>query len=142
MAGDNTGSYAQEVLEYIAHSPYQADIEILGRVPAATKVELMQKSHFIAVTSLKEGWGLIVSEAASQGTPAVVYDVDGLRDSVRDGKTGYVTEPNPASLAEGIIHLLKDPEEYNAIRYNAWEWSHELTQDNCYKDFKNVLEIA
>ena len=40
--------------------------------------------------SLAEGWGLTILEANTLGTPAVAYDVPGLRDSVRDGQTGWL----------------------------------------------------
>ncbi len=142
ISGDSSGVYGQKVLEYIAQSPYKEDIEYLGRVSDEQKIELMQRCHLIVVTSIKEGWGLIVTEAASQGTPAVVYDVDGLRDSVRNGKTGLVTKVSPDNLAAGIAKLLKvKPQEYAAIRQSAWEWSKQITFEQSYKDLKKVLDI-
>ena len=41
-------------------------------------------------TSQGEGWGLCVLEAAALGVPTVAYDVEGLRDAVRDGETGWL----------------------------------------------------
>ena len=41
-------------------------------------------------TSQGEGWGLCVLEAAALGVPTVAYDVEGLRDAVRDGQTGWL----------------------------------------------------
>jgi glycosyltransferase involved in cell wall biosynthesis len=142
VAGDTSGAYGQQVMDYIAKSPYNADIECMGRVSDEKKIELMQRSHFISVTSIKEGWGLIVTEAASQGTPAVVYDVDGLRDSVRNGKTGIVTRPTPSALAKGITQLLHMPQsEYETLRQTAWEWSTKITFEQSYKDLKKALQI-
>jgi glycosyltransferase involved in cell wall biosynthesis len=142
IAGNNTGTYAEKVLRHINSSPYRDDIEILGRVSKEMKLELMQKSHAIAVTSVKEGWGLIVTEAASQGTPAVVYNVDGLRDSVRDSKTGLVSKQNtPESLAEAVVSLLANsPTRYKEVCSAAWQWSKEITFERAYKDFTNSLE--
>lgn len=142
IVGDASGDYGQRVLRYIAQSPYRNDIEYLGRVSDEDKLKVMQKSHLIAVTSLKEGWGLIVTEAASQGTPAVVYDVDGLRDSVRHAKTGLVTAVNPAALADGIVQLLQDPTVYQAMRQTAWNWSKQITFEQSYEDLKSILEIS
>src|SRR4029077_5380490 len=118
IVGDASGEYGQRVLQYIAQSPYKADIDYLGRVSDEEKMRVMQKAHLIAVTSIKEGWGLIVTEAASQGTPAVVYDVDGLRDAVKDDVTGLITKRNkPQELAERIGELLSDPGRYEQIRH-------------------------
>ncbi|HEX6258343.1 MAG TPA: glycosyltransferase family 4 protein [Candidatus Saccharimonadales bacterium] len=140
VAGDHSGAYGQQVLDQIEKSRFKDHITVLGRVSLEKKIELMQKSHFIAVTSIKEGWGLIVTEAASQGTPAVVYDVDGLRDSVKNGVTGIVTRPTPKTLADGVVALLADKQKYQEVQENAWRWSKEITFAKSYKDFMGVIE--
>lgn len=142
ISGDSSGVYGREVLNYIANSPFSDDIEYMGRVTDAQKQQLMRSSHIITVTSIKEGWGLIVTEAASQGTPAVVYDVDGLRDSVKNDVTGKVTAPTPRKLADGIIDMFSDMRAYKQMRRAAWEWSRDLTPTASYKDFVTALEIA
>ena len=48
----------------------------------------MAEAHVLLMTSVREGWGLVVTEANACGTPAVVYNVPGLRDSVRNEETG------------------------------------------------------
>jgi glycosyltransferase involved in cell wall biosynthesis len=142
VAGATDGAYGETVLDYINQSPFAQDISVEGKVSKARKEELMQKAHVVTLTSVKEGWGLVVTEANSQGTPAVVYDVDGLRDSVRDGITGYVCQTNPAALAKGVVKLLSKPLQYDRFRRTAWEWSKEITFDKSYNDFKEALEIA
>jgi glycosyltransferase involved in cell wall biosynthesis len=142
ISGDHSGEYGRDVREYVANSPYSDDIEMLGYTNEAQKQLLMRRSHVITVTSIKEGWGLIVTEAASQGTPAVVYNVDGLRDSVRDGVTGIVTSLNPRKLAAGFVEILSDPQIYDRMRLAAWQWSHDLTPEHSYHDFVTALEIA
>jgi glycosyltransferase involved in cell wall biosynthesis len=142
IAGSSDDPYAKKVLEVVDRSPYKDSVEYLGRVSPADKIELMRRSHLITVTSIKEGWGLIVTEAASQGTPAVVYDVDGLRDSVRHGETGIITSPSPTDLAAGIVNLLSNPESYERFRSNGWAWSRSITFDQSYNDLKSVLETA
>ena len=140
MAGDTSGKYGEKVLDKIARSKYRDSIEVLGLVSKEKKIELMQKSHLICVTSAREGWGLIVTEANSQGTPAVVYDVAGLRDSVRHNETGIICKKNnPNVLAKNIIDLLDDKDNYEKLRRNAWEWSREITFEKCYEDFKKII---
>lgn len=141
IAGQATSDYAKEVLKYIEDSPYSDDIQYLGKVSREEKRLLMQRSHLITVTSVKEGWGLIVTEAASQGTPAVVYNIDGLRDSVRHDETGVVTPERPEALADGIINLLDNPKRYRRLRQAAWEWSKSITFDQSYKDFTQIIGI-
>lgn len=141
MAGDNTGSYGNKVMQKIKKSRYASDIDYKGRVSKEDKLMLMRQSHAIMVASVKEGWGLIVTEANSQGTPAVVYDVDGLRDSVRDGETGLIADSNtPQGLADKLNQLLSSSEDYEKIRQNAWAWSKTITYEKSYKDLLGVLK--
>jgi glycosyltransferase involved in cell wall biosynthesis len=89
---------------------------------------------------VKEGWGLIVTEAASQGTPAVVYDIDGLRDSVRHEETGLICRRNtPEDLAKKIVEVLSDKEKYEKMRCNAWQWSKEINFEKSYRDFWETI---
>jgi glycosyltransferase involved in cell wall biosynthesis len=76
-----------------------------GRVSEAQKHELMGRAHALIATSVREGWGLAVSEAALSGTRAVGYDVAGLHDSV-PAAGGVLVEPKPAALAGALAQLL------------------------------------
>jgi len=141
IAGDASSDYGKKVLNYIAHSRYKKDIEYLGKVSPKQKKELLKKGHLISVTSIKEGWGLIVTEAASQGTPAVVYDVDGLRDSVRNTKTGLITTDNtPYKLASCMWRVLTDKDLYTDLQRNGWQWSKSINFDKAYFDFMKVVK--
>jgi glycosyltransferase involved in cell wall biosynthesis len=143
IAGDNTSRYARRVLAAVAKGPYAKDIVVTGAVSRARKAELMQRCHALLVTSVKEGWCLVVTEAASQGTPAVVYNVDGLRDSVSHGETGFITARNsPQAMAVSLLDLLADPNQYARLRRSAWEASKSVTFDRSYADFKHVLGLS
>jgi glycosyltransferase involved in cell wall biosynthesis len=142
LAGSNNTEYGKEVLEYVKQSPYTNDIDVLGKVDTKRKIKLMQQSHLTMQTAVEEGWGLTITEAASQGTPAVTYNIEGLRDSVRNRKTGLITDATPEALAGGIVKLLSDKKLYERLSKAAWEWSKEITFDNSYRDFRKVLGIA
>jgi len=136
IAGSGVGRYFNDVQKMIQSSKYEKDIEYLGKISAEDKIALMRKCHCIAVTSVKEGWGLIVTEANSQGTPAVVYDVDGLRDSVQDNETGVVSISNtPESLALAIAFLFHNTGTYEKLRSAGWQWSEDITFENGYTQF-------
>ena len=76
-------------------------VEFVGHVDNAEKFRIMAEAHALIATSVREGWGLIVSEAATVGTPTAAYDVPGLRDSVV-AAGGRLSAPNPAALA-GVL---------------------------------------
>ncbi len=140
VAGGNGSAYGRKVTAMITASEYASDITSEGRVSDARRTELMQVSHVLLSCAVKEGWGLTVTEANSQGTPAIVYDADGLRDSVRHGETGIVCPPTPADMAASIVSLLSDHSEYERLRRSAWEWSKTLSFDRATEDFVRAID--
>ena len=59
----------------------------------------------------REGLAKAVIEAQSLGVPAIVTDVGGLPEIVRDGETGLVVPPRDArALADAILALAADSE--------------------------------
>lgn len=77
----------------------------LGHVPEEEKHERLARAHALVATSVREGWGLVVTEAAARGTVAIGYDVPGLRDSI-GASGGVLTRADPVSLATGLVGLL------------------------------------
>lgn len=140
IAGDDSGKYAARVKAHAQQSRHSSAIEITGRVSSQERVNLMKQAGIILVTSVKEGWGLIVTEANSQGTPAIVYDVDGLRDSVQNGKTGIVVPNNDTNAMSAAIVSILASQQYETYRLNAWTWSAEFTLDQSYKDFLAIMQ--
>jgi glycosyltransferase involved in cell wall biosynthesis/O-antigen/teichoic acid export membrane protein len=80
-------------------------VTFLGRVSGEEKRERLGRAHALVATSVREGWGLVVTEAAASGTVAIGYDVAGLRDSI-GASGGILTRADPASLATGLVRLL------------------------------------
>jgi len=68
------------------------DVTFTGRVSEQEKHRLLCSAWLLVHPALIEGWGIVVAEAAIRGTPAVAFDVPGLRDSVVHGQTGLLTQ--------------------------------------------------
>ena len=83
------------------------DVTFWGWVEDGQKMQLLARSHVLVVPSVREGFGINVIEAASEGCPAVGYDVPGLRDSIRHNETGYLVNSRDEAAAK-IIELLLD----------------------------------
>lgn len=81
-------------------------VEFLGRLSEAEKFKRLGSAHVLMVTSVREGWGMVVTEAASTGTPAIGYNVDGLRDSLSI-HGGITVQSNPTSMAEATIRFCR-----------------------------------
>jgi trehalose synthase len=72
-------------------------------------VNVLQRSSEVVIQkSLREGFGLTVSEALWKETPVVASNVGGIPLQVINGKTGYLIN-TPKECAKRIIQLLKNP---------------------------------
>ncbi len=134
VVGKGDETYMEYLQELVKNYNVTKNVTFFGFVPQETKFQLMAKAHAIVVPSVREGFGLIVPEAGSVGTPAIVYDVPGLRDIVRNGVNGVKVSPNAKALAKGIEATLTDKKKYRAMctaakeeskRYN-WERTAEV----------------
>lgn len=81
------------------------DVHFFGRVDDDKKLELLGRSHAVMATSVREGWGLTVTEAAAVGTPAIGYAVPGLIDSIT-ASGGYVVAPSVEELGDELVRRL------------------------------------
>jgi glycosyltransferase involved in cell wall biosynthesis len=96
-----------------------------------------------ASPSPKEGWGLTVVEANACGTPVVASRSPGLRDSVRDGETGYlVKHGDEAELADRVVGLLTDSEVREKMSAAAVQWARTFTWERCARECAGILEKA
>jgi glycosyltransferase involved in cell wall biosynthesis len=57
-------------------------VTLLGRVDISERQERLSRAHVLVATTVREGWGLNVSEASAVGTPTIGYDSPGLVDSI------------------------------------------------------------
>lgn len=80
-------------------------VQFLGKISESEKMERLARAHVLILTSVREGWGLVVTEAAAVGTPTVAYDVAGLADSVR-ASNGLLAAPNPEQLSSVLREFL------------------------------------
>jgi glycosyltransferase involved in cell wall biosynthesis len=100
-----------------------------GYADEETKRRILRTARAIVMTSAREGWGLVVSEANLAGTPAVVYDIPGTRDSVVDGQTGIRCAPAPTALAASLSALIASPVRYERLSRAAQTFARTLTWD-------------
>jgi glycosyltransferase involved in cell wall biosynthesis len=132
IAGDYSSRYGRKVYSYIKKSPYKNDVSILGRITRSKKTSLLRKSHILLVTSVKEGWGLIVTEAATQGTPTIGYNIDGLRDSIT-AAGGMIIYPSTMKMAKSIVKLIREYKNVNQSELIIT--TKHLSPANSYKVF-------
>jgi glycosyltransferase involved in cell wall biosynthesis len=81
-------------------------VSLPGRLRDHEVVDLYRRAWVLASSSLREGWGMSITEAAACGTPAVATDIGGHRDVIIDGETGILAQDH--DLAGALTELLTD----------------------------------
>jgi glycosyltransferase involved in cell wall biosynthesis len=101
-----------------------------GFVSHEDKLRLLRTSWANLFPSVKEGWGITIIEAAACGTPSVASNSPGLRDSVRDGWTGFlVPHGDVDQLARRMLELADDPALVARMGRQARAHAESLTWD-------------
>ena len=138
-----TGAGLGAVRARVAARGVAERVRLGGFVDEEEKLRLLQTAHAVACASEKEGWGLTVLEAAACGTPAVVTDVPGLRDAVRDGETGLLVPPGEAAaLARALGRVLGDAALRGRLAAGAARWAARFDWDAAAAEVSAVLDAA
>ena len=133
------GDYLENIKK-IAIKLHLSNVIFTGAVDEKKKVMLMSSSWVTVSSSLIEGWGLTITESAACGTPAVAYDVAGLRDSVRNNETGLlVSDGDVKALAQALLRVLQDEQLRITLSENALRWAMEFSWDKVAKEFISFL---
>ena len=73
-------------------------ISLPGYVRQGELIDLYRKAWVVASSSLREGWGMTVTEAGACGTPAVVSRIAGHADAVVEGESGLLFDDTDAMV--------------------------------------------
>jgi len=152
--GQIAGDLPDVRLEIAGAGPYESDLRtlardlglnskvfFLGKVTEQRKLKLYQESRALILSSIREGYGLSVIEANSVGTPAIGWDVPGLRDSIVAEETGLLASfPNQEDLSRQICRLMTDDATWNVLSESAWKWSHNHSWDRSSEAFGDAID--
>jgi trehalose synthase len=81
---------------------------------------LQRKAAVIIQKSLREGFGLTVTEAMWKGTPVIGGNVGGIRYQIQDGVNGFLVS-SVKETAQRLVQLLKNPEQRAEMGQRAKE---------------------
>jgi len=144
IVGKGEKDYIKKLQQMTREYGIEKCTTFFGAVSENEKFSLLGRAHILLHASVKEGWGLVVIEAASQNTPSVVYNVAGLRDSVKNNITGIVLSTNsPYEMARESLLLVEDKKKYKTFQQNAFQWATSLTWKNAtMKSIQLIKEVT
>lgn len=117
------------------------DIITWGFVSEQEKLELISKSTALVFPSIREGWGIPITEAGIVGTPSIVYNSPGIRDAVALGECGYLCEDNTSEgLYNNMKRIIDFEDEYRAVLKKAVTFSRKFVWSETYKEIEKVLD--
>lgn len=140
LVGSGSERYTRSLVKLSNSLGLEGCVVFWGRLPAVDKHRLMAQAHCLLMTSVREGWGLVVTEASACGTPAIVYDVPGLRDSVRNESTGLVVPPGPSNLSAAMLRMTADPALRSRLATEGKRWSSTFSFDETARVVSVILE--
>lgn len=110
------------------------EVNFAGHLPSEKVLEQMQSADIFVLPSVNETFGMVYLEAMASGCITVCTKNDGIDGIIKDGKNGFLCEPNPESIKEVLLKI-KNHENINKIRENSLFTINEYTQQTCAKKY-------
>jgi trehalose synthase len=101
--------FFQKTFEYADSDP---DIKILNNLNNVGAIEVnafQSQSDVVLQKSIREGFGLTVTEALWKGRPTIAGNVGGIPLQIKDGETGFLVDSSE-ECARRCAEVLTDPE--------------------------------
>ena len=129
-------------LEALARSLDLRDrVRFLGRISEEQKLALLRRAWALVFASPKEGWGITNLEAAACATPVVASNSPGIRESVRDGETGYlVSHGDVPAMAAALDRVAASRELVERLGRSARAFAETFTWERAANETAAHLE--
>lgn len=87
----------------------------------------MAAADFLCLPSFREGFGMVISEAASAGLPAIGSRIYGISDAIVDGKTGLLVN---AGDSNALFHAMYQLVNNTGLRVEMGQCAREFVSEN------------
>ncbi len=140
ICGD--GPMRGAIAAQVAALGLETQIDMLGFVAAPVLDQIMGEATVIVQPSLREGYGMVVVEAAVRGVPAIVLqgEDNAATELISSGENGLIAAPDAASLAKAIVTVVDNGAAY---RQSTARWyaknARALSLDNSLKMVKAAI---
>ncbi|HET8771700.1 MAG TPA: glycosyltransferase family 4 protein [Gemmatimonadaceae bacterium] len=126
------GDYRPALESLVRSLDLTGRVRFLGFVTEEAKLALLRRAWAVALASPKEGWGLTNVEAEACGTPVVASDSPGIRESVRDAETGFLTTHGDVdAMAAAMERFASSPALVTQMGARARAFAETFTWDRC-----------
>lgn len=133
-----TGPDRTELEQLVARLDAESYVRFAGRVDDDELVRLYQSAWMVASSSVREGWGMTLTEAAACGTPAVATRIPGHVDALAEGRSGLLADDD-ADLARLIGRVATDADLRARLTQGALDHAAGFTWTNTATRILEVL---
>lgn len=135
-----TGESYPKLKKLVKKLNVEKNVLFLGRITEHEKVRKLSQNWVMIQPSQIEGWGITVIEANACKTPVIASNVNGLKDSVVDGKTGrLVTSKNIDEFVMAMENIIQDKEYRTRLSDNAYVWAQQFDWDKSALSFNELI---
>jgi len=139
IVGSNTTDY-----DFFHKKLNSENIVVYGHIPHPQLNKLINKCHIIVLPSIQDGFGLVISQAAAAGCPAIVSENTGSADFVKKNNCGFVVPyKNAEAITDKLQLLVDDKSLLEKLSFNAitstknYSWSdYVIKLDLLIENFK------
>lgn len=97
----------------------------------------------LILTSISEGLGLVLLEAAAHGVPSVIQEVPGLEDIIEEGVNGYIVpQDDEDSMAKRVSALLTDKSLREEMSRQAVKMVRRFAPEVIVERWKKLLPLV
>lgn len=104
-------------------------VTFAGRVSDEELVDTYRSAWAVASSSVREGWGMTLTEAAACGTPAVATRIPGHVDAVAEGRSGLLADDD-RQLVDHLVRVATDEALRTRLQQGALEHARQFTWTN------------
>jgi glycosyltransferase involved in cell wall biosynthesis len=119
VGGFETRRYERHIKDRVAELGLTDVVEWTGFTRDVDR-ELARMDVFVLPSLFGEGLPMVALEAMAAGVPVVASRVEGIPETIRDGRDGLLTEPgDPEDLARAIGRVVRGEADWQSLRQSA-----------------------
>ncbi|MBR1471316.1 MAG: glycosyltransferase [Lachnospiraceae bacterium] len=129
------GAEEQALREYVAENRLEDRVDIRGPIFGREMERIIDKAEVVTVPSeWYENGAFAALQAMAKGKIVIASNIAGLSEIIKDGETGFLTEPgSPDHLAAAITKVLEMPKErYRKMSGDIVDYVRERCDENRY----------
>lgn len=123
------GALNFEIKKYVIDRHLENCVFFFGNKDKANIKEAYQKSHFLLLPSVSEGWPKVIAEAMFWGCLPISTPVSCVSNMLDSGNRGVILSIDLDKDCDSILNLLNDEKIYTNKALEALNWSRKFTLD-------------